>query len=95
MKGAEVVAEILKREGVTDLPCYPRNGVIEPAAALNIKPYVVRQERTGLHMADSRERIRPEGIEPGTLTAREFTDFVAAEYKRWAPVVRASGAKAD
>jgi len=57
MKGAEVVAEILKREGVTDLPCYPRNAVIEPAAALNIKPYVVRQERTGLHMADAISRV--------------------------------------
>lgn len=51
--------------------------------------------RRALQAPDVREKLRPEGIEPGTLTAREFTDFVAAEYKRWAPVVRASGAKAD
>src|ERR1035437_10547374 len=57
MKGAAVVAEILKREGVTDLPCYPRNAVIEAAAELNIKPYIVRQERTGMHMADAISRV--------------------------------------
>ncbi len=57
MKGAAVVAEILKREGVTDLPCYPRNAVIEAAADLDIKPYIVRQERTGMHMADAISRV--------------------------------------
>ncbi len=57
MKGAAVVAEILKREGVTDLPCYPRNAVIEAAADLNIKPYITRQERTGMHMADAISRV--------------------------------------
>ena len=39
--------------------------------------------------------LRPEGIEPGTLSPREFTAFVEAEIKRWAPVVKASGTKAD
>ena len=57
MNGAAVVAEILKREGVTDLPCYPRNSIIEPAAELNIRPYIVRQERTGMHMADAISRV--------------------------------------
>jgi tripartite-type tricarboxylate transporter receptor subunit TctC len=42
-----------------------------------------------------RERLRPEGIEPGDLDPQQFTAFVAAELKRWAPVVRASGARAD
>lgn len=51
--------------------------------------------RRALQAQDVREKLRPEGIEPGTLTPKEFTDFVAAEFKRWAPVVRASGAKAD
>lgn len=48
-----------------------------------------------LQLPDVRERLRPEGIEPGTLDARAFTEFVAAEVRRWAPVVRASGARAD
>ncbi len=51
--------------------------------------------RKALDAPDTRERLRPEGIEPGTLGAREFTAFVEAELKRWAPVVKASGAKTD
>ena len=51
--------------------------------------------RRVLQLPDVRERLRPDGIEPGTLDARAFTEFVAAEVKRWAPVVRASGARLD
>ena len=48
-----------------------------------------------LQLPDVRERLRPEGIDPGTLDAKAFTEFVAAEVKRWTPMVRASGARAD
>jgi len=48
-----------------------------------------------LQLPDVREKLNPEGIEPGTLDPKAFTDFVAAEVKRWGPVVRASGARAD
>jgi tripartite-type tricarboxylate transporter receptor subunit TctC len=48
-----------------------------------------------LQLPDVRERLRPEGIEPGTLDAAAFTEFVAAEITRWAPLVRASGARVD
>lgn len=51
--------------------------------------------RRVLQLPDVRARLQPEGIEPGTLDAKAFTEFVAAEVRRWAPVVRASGAKAD
>jgi tripartite-type tricarboxylate transporter receptor subunit TctC len=51
--------------------------------------------RRVLELPDVRQRLRPEGIEPGRLDAREFTNFVQMEMKRWAPVVRASGAKND
>lgn len=51
--------------------------------------------RRALELPEVRERLRPEGIEPGRLDAREFTSFVLEEMKRWAPVVRASGAKND
>ncbi len=51
--------------------------------------------RRVLQLPDVRERLRPDGIEPGTLDAKAFTEFVAAEVKRWGPVVRASGANAD
>lgn len=51
--------------------------------------------RRALQLPDVRARLLPEGIEAGTMDAKAFTEFVAAEVKRWAPVVKASGAKAD
>jgi tripartite-type tricarboxylate transporter receptor subunit TctC len=51
--------------------------------------------RKALDAPDTRERLRPEGVEPGRLTAAEFSSFVASEVKRWAPIVKASGAKND
>jgi tripartite-type tricarboxylate transporter receptor subunit TctC len=51
--------------------------------------------RKALEAPEVRERLRPEGIEPGRMDAAEFTAFIAEEIKRWAPVVRASGAAND
>jgi tripartite-type tricarboxylate transporter receptor subunit TctC len=51
--------------------------------------------RRALQAPDVRERLRPEGIEPGDLDPRQFAAFVASELKRWGPIVRASGATAD
>ena len=51
--------------------------------------------RKALDSPEARNRLRPEGIEPGNLSAAEFTRFVETEVKRWAPVVKASGAKND
>jgi len=48
-----------------------------------------------LELPEVRERLKLEGIEPSPLGAREFNAFVAEELKRWAPVVKASGAKND
>src|ERR671923_2184065 len=57
MKGAAAVAEILKREGTEILIGYPVNPIIEAAAAADIRTIIVRQERTGLHMADAVSRV--------------------------------------
>ena len=57
MKGAAVVAEILKREGVQFLIGYPVNPISEAAAEADIRTIIVRQERTGLHMADAVSRV--------------------------------------
>ena len=57
MKAAAVVADILKREGVKFLIGYPVNPIIEAAAEADIRTIMVRQERTGLHMADAVSRI--------------------------------------
>ena len=52
MNGADVVAEILRREGTDFLSAYPRNPLIESCAALNIRPIFCRQERVGVGLAD-------------------------------------------
>jgi acetolactate synthase-1/2/3 large subunit len=57
MKAAAAVAEILKREGVEFLIGYPVNSIIEAAAQADIRTIIVRQERTGLHMADAVSRV--------------------------------------
>jgi acetolactate synthase I/II/III large subunit len=57
MKGAAAVAEILKREGTEMLIGYPVNPIIEAAAVADIRTIIIRQERTGLHMADGFSRV--------------------------------------
>ncbi|MDP6777861.1 MAG: thiamine pyrophosphate-requiring protein [Candidatus Latescibacteria bacterium] len=57
MQVADAVAHILKAEGVEYLFAYPVNPIIEAAAKVGIRPIIVRQERTGLHMADAFSRV--------------------------------------
>ena len=57
MKVPAAIAEILKREGVEILFGYPRNAVLEAAAKADIRTVTVRQERTGVHMADAYSRM--------------------------------------
>jgi len=45
-----------------------------------------------LQLPDVRERLRGDGITPNKLDPKAFTGYVAAEVKRWAPVIKASGA---
>lgn len=57
MKTDAAMAEILKREGVDYLFGYPRNALLDAAAKKGIRTIIVRQERTGLHMADAVSRL--------------------------------------
>src|ERR1700739_4554569 len=60
-----VIAEILKKEGVSTLFCFPPTPITEAAAAAGIKPVICRQERVGVHMADGFARVsngRPPGV---------------------------------
>jgi acetolactate synthase-1/2/3 large subunit len=57
MNVAAAIAEILKREGVEFLIAYPINPLIDIAAEADIRTIIVRQERTGLHMADAVSRV--------------------------------------
>lgn len=57
MKTDAAMAEILKRERVQYLFGYPRNALLDAAAQIDIRTIIVRQERTGLHMADAVSRL--------------------------------------
>ena len=57
MKVSAAIAEILRREGVDVIFGYPRNAVLEQAAEIGIRTVIVRQERTGVHMADALSRL--------------------------------------
>ena len=92
MRGAAAVAEILKREGVEFLIGYPVNPIIEAAANADIRTIIVRQERTGLHMADavsrvtSGERIGVFTMQHGPGTENSFGG-VAQAYGDSVPIV--------
>src|SRR5580693_7773097 len=57
MKGSQAVAEVLRREGVEEVFCFPANKMIDTAAAAGIRPVVGRQERSVINMADAYSRI--------------------------------------
>lgn len=57
MNVAGAIARAMKSEGVDILFAYPVNPLIEAAAAEDIRTIIVRQERTGLHMADAYSRV--------------------------------------
>jgi acetolactate synthase-1/2/3 large subunit len=92
MKAAAAVAEILKREGVEFLIGYPVNPIIEAAAAADIRTIIVRQERTGLHMADavsrlsSGDKVGVFAMQHGPGTENAFGG-VAQAYADSAPIV--------
>jgi acetolactate synthase-1/2/3 large subunit len=57
MKTSDAIVEIMKREGVDVLFGYPRNALLEAAAAADVRTIIPRQERIGLHMADAYSRL--------------------------------------
>ena len=57
MRVHNAIAEILKREGVEFIIGYPVNPLFDAVAEADIRTIVVRQERTGIHMADAFSRL--------------------------------------
>ena len=66
MNTIEAISEILKREGIEYLSCFPTTPVIEAAAAAGIRPIVCRQERVGVGIADGYTRVT-DGEVPGVF----------------------------
>ena len=95
MKAADAIVEILKREGVTTLFCFPTTSIIENAVAAGIRPIICRQERVGVDMADGFARVtngRPAGVfamqyGPGSENAFHL-------FRQRARAVPAAGARA-
>lgn len=54
---ADAIVAVLLREGVEIVFGYPRNAILEAAARAGLRTVIVRQERTGLHMADAVSRM--------------------------------------
>lgn len=48
----DAMVEILKREGIKDLFCFPTTPIIEAAVAGGLRPIICRQERVGVDMAN-------------------------------------------
>ena len=48
-----------------------------------------------LGRADVKERLAADGAEPVANTPDQFAALIKSEIARWAPVVKASGAKPD
>ncbi|MGH7061889.1 MAG: thiamine pyrophosphate-binding protein, partial [Stellaceae bacterium] len=92
MQVMQVIAEILKKEGVSTLFCFPTTPIIEAAAAVGIRPVICRQERVGVHMADGFARVangRPPGafaMQYGPGAENAFAG-VATAFSDSAPVV--------
>ena len=71
------------------------SGVVAPAATpREIVRKVSADIGRVLAMADVRSRMAEVGMEPAATTPEAFDAFIRREIERWAPVVRASGAKA-
>ena len=81
MQTIDAIAEILKREGVKYLSCFPTTPVIEACAAAGIRPIICRQERVGVGIADGYSRItngRPPGVSPCSMAPAPKTPTPAS-----------------
>ena len=57
MNGNDLIAQILKQEGVEWMACFPSNPLIESMAKVGIRPIAFRHERGAVMAADGFSRV--------------------------------------
>ena len=70
MLGSQAIAEILKREGVEQVFCFPYTPILDALAEAGIRPIVARQERVAENMADGFSRATL-GRKIGVVTVQQ------------------------
>jgi len=69
MRVTQAIAHAMKQEGAEYIFAYPINPIIEACAEIDIRTVIVRQERTGIHMADAYSRLHS-GRKVGVFTCQ-------------------------
>jgi tripartite-type tricarboxylate transporter receptor subunit TctC len=86
----------IAEQGVSGFDASSWYGLVAPAKTPEPVLAKLRDEvAKALKTPDMVARIRELGSEPGAAFGKDFGAFMAAETKKWAEVIRASGAKAD
>ena len=82
--------------GVPGFEAITWHGIVVPAATpAPIVGRINAEFNAVLGMAETRERLGAQGVEPRGGTPAEFASFLRSEIPKWTKVVRDSGAKAD
>lgn len=76
MLGAQVIARILKQEGVEQVFCFPLTPILNAIAEVGIRPVVARQERVAGNMADGFSRT---ALDPGRIGVFSVQDSAGSE----------------
>ncbi len=71
-------------------------GLLAPAGTpVDVVSRIQQETSKALHSPAIKEKLLAQGAIPSGNTPAEFTRFIDAEIRKWAPVVKASGAKVD
>ena len=82
-------------QGFPDFDVKAWFGIVAPAARRRRSSLAQPPDRAALQLPDVRARLAGIGMDPVTMTPEQFAQFIRDEIARWAPVVKASGAKVD
>ena len=71
-------------------------GLLAPAGTpMEVVNRIQQEVSKSLNTPAIKEKLLAQGAIPGGNTSAEFAKFIDAEHKKWAQVVKASGAKVD